>query len=72
MEYMRYRHCEERKLSLINYTSNDCLLRRESTSRINERVQKIYQIQKSITWPCKEQPVIKHNEKIMPKMIWTT
>lgn len=33
---------------------------------INERVHKSYQIQKSIAWPQKEQPVIKNNGNIIP------
>lgn len=69
---MRYKYCKGREKIIISYTSNDCLPKGESTSKINERVHKSCQIQKSICWPSKEWPVIKHNEKIIPTKIWNT
>lgn len=54
IQYMRHKYCKGREKIIINYTSNDCLLRREST-RINQRIEKNYQTQKSIAWSHKEQ-----------------
>lgn len=64
---MRYKYYKGREKTTISYTSNDCLLRRESTRRINGGVQKSYQ--KSIAWAYKEQPIIKHHEKMISTKI---
>lgn len=73
----------KRKKTIINYTYNDLLLRRESTRIINQKIQKSYQTHthnQSIAWPFREQPVTTKQTNKQGKMdsthtatkIWNT